>query len=364
MKNLRKSICAVLMLLTLTCCSLVVIPSLTAPITAEAATIKINKKKLTLDKGKTFQLKITGTKKKVTWKSSKPSVAKVTSKGKVTGKKAGTAKITARVNGKKYTCTVKVIDNSKIKFSTSVATVNLTIDQSKDVKILYTGDGTVYYDIENYSICSCEWSKKWKEDTTTLSITGKTSGSTVVTITNSSNSKKLLIKVNVKVGEITKFGSISGNVSYYYNRYIGNKADTGAYVILVPKNGAAKALSSFSIYGHNDQQQEKVYLYRTQVDSLGNYRINHVAVGEYRVLMISHNTSEGAWFDAYDDSISDASDSYYQNIYGMFEPQYLKTEIAKDMAGHVMYYKYYIKDISIYENDETTLSHDFGITYI
>lgn len=77
-------------------------------LTAEAATVKLNKKSLTLIKGKTYQLKISGTKSKVTWKSSKPSVAKVSTKGKVTAVKAGTAKITATVNKKNYTCTVKV----------------------------------------------------------------------------------------------------------------------------------------------------------------------------------------------------------------------------------------------------------------
>lgn len=112
MKYLKKSICTLLMLLALSCSSAVVLSCATTPITAEAASIKINKKKIVLDKGKTFQLKIQGTKKKVTWKSNKPSVAKVSSKGKVTAKKKGTAKITAKVNGKKYTCTVTVTGKS------------------------------------------------------------------------------------------------------------------------------------------------------------------------------------------------------------------------------------------------------------
>ncbi|MDO4977999.1 MAG: DNA/RNA non-specific endonuclease [Eubacteriales bacterium] len=58
--------------------------------------------------GQNDTLKITGTKKKVTWKSSKTSVCTVTKAGKLTGKKAGKATITATVNKKKYKCTVKV----------------------------------------------------------------------------------------------------------------------------------------------------------------------------------------------------------------------------------------------------------------
>lgn len=47
----------------------------------------------------------------MTWTSSNPKVAKVTAKGKVTGKKKGTVKITAKAkdgSGKKATITIKV----------------------------------------------------------------------------------------------------------------------------------------------------------------------------------------------------------------------------------------------------------------
>ncbi|MDD5948638.1 MAG: Ig-like domain-containing protein, partial [Lachnospiraceae bacterium] len=53
------------------------------------------------------------TKKKVTWKSSNKKVAKVSKKGKVTALKKGTAKITAKVSGKKFTCNVNVVKKKK-----------------------------------------------------------------------------------------------------------------------------------------------------------------------------------------------------------------------------------------------------------
>ena len=57
---------------------------------AKAVTkVKINKKYATLSIGETVKLKITGTKKKVTWKSSNKKIATVTSKGKVKGIKEG-----------------------------------------------------------------------------------------------------------------------------------------------------------------------------------------------------------------------------------------------------------------------------------
>lgn len=83
--------------------------SLSTTITAEAATkTKISKTAISITVGKKYTLKVSGTKKKITWSSSKKSVATVSSKGVVSAKKKGTATITAKVSGKKYTCKVTV----------------------------------------------------------------------------------------------------------------------------------------------------------------------------------------------------------------------------------------------------------------
>lgn len=80
---------------------------------AEAAAVKLNTTKKTLAPGKTYTLKVSGTKKKVTWSSNKKTVAKVNSKGKVTALKAGKAVISAKVGSVKRTCTITV-KNTKI----------------------------------------------------------------------------------------------------------------------------------------------------------------------------------------------------------------------------------------------------------
>ena len=61
-----------------------------------------------MNKGKSQTLKITGTKKKVTWKSSNKKIAKVSISGKVTALKVGTVTITGTVSGRKFTCQVIV----------------------------------------------------------------------------------------------------------------------------------------------------------------------------------------------------------------------------------------------------------------
>ena len=86
----------------------------TCKITVKAApkSIKLNRTKLTLKKGKTFNLKYTITKNTyttVTYKTSSKKVATVSSSGKVTAKKKGTAVITAAtLNGKTAKCKVTV----------------------------------------------------------------------------------------------------------------------------------------------------------------------------------------------------------------------------------------------------------------
>lgn len=75
---------------------------------AGLGTLRLNSSKVTVYKGQTYALKINGTKLAPSWKSSNSKVASVNKNGKVTAKKPGTAKITARLGGKKFVCTVTV----------------------------------------------------------------------------------------------------------------------------------------------------------------------------------------------------------------------------------------------------------------
>lgn len=93
--------------------------TITAKIGAKKYTCKvtvqtpsISKKSVALKKGSSTTLKLSGTNQKITWKSSNTSVATVSSKGKVTAKKKGSATITATVLKKKYTCKITVTESS------------------------------------------------------------------------------------------------------------------------------------------------------------------------------------------------------------------------------------------------------------
>lgn len=76
---------------------------------ASAASAKLNKTSLTLSTYHTYQLKVSNAK-KVKWSSSNTAIATVSNKGLVTANAAGSAKIYAKIDKKKLTCKVKVVE--------------------------------------------------------------------------------------------------------------------------------------------------------------------------------------------------------------------------------------------------------------
>lgn len=93
--------------------------------TKAAAKVKLNKTNVTINVNQSYQLKVRGTTRKVTWKSSNRKVAVVSRSGKVTGKKSGKAVITAKVNKKSYKCRITVKQNPKPAVSSTKASVKV-----------------------------------------------------------------------------------------------------------------------------------------------------------------------------------------------------------------------------------------------
>ena len=146
-----------------------------------ASKVKINKTKATGYVGKTTTLKVSGTKKAVKWKTSNKKVATVSSKGKVTAKKAGSATITAKVSGKSYKCKVTVKNPSLNKSKA-------TLEEGKTLTLKLTGATAKSYKSSNTSVATV--SSKGK-------ITAKSAGTATITCT-ASNKKTYTCKVTVK----------------------------------------------------------------------------------------------------------------------------------------------------------------------
>lgn len=132
--------------------------------------------------GDTKYVTINGTKSKVSWYSSKSSVASVSSNGKIIAKAPGTAVITGSVAGKKLTCKVNV--KSPIKINNSSAT--LETGNTTTLKITGT-TSRVSWSSSKSSVASVSSSGK---------VTAKAPGSAVITA--SVAGKKLTSKITVK----------------------------------------------------------------------------------------------------------------------------------------------------------------------
>ena len=148
-------------------------------VTAKAASnIQISNKSLALELGHYKTIKIYGTSTKASWSSSNSWVASVSSGGKVTAKAAGTATITASVNGKKITCKVTVIRINK---------KTLTMLPGKSSTLAITGTNSeVAWDSSNETIATVSGSGK---------ITANAPGTT--TITASVDDKDITCKITV-----------------------------------------------------------------------------------------------------------------------------------------------------------------------
>lgn len=168
--------------------------------------ITINKKKITIYAGNTYQLSASvlpanANKKTFTWKSENTKIAKIDKNGKVTGVAPGTVKIKAITNdsGISDYCTVTVLKKKPV--------TGVTL-KKKDITI---GIGEIYQLVEVISPTDAynkkvTWSTANKSIATvgtTGKVTGKKAGSTKVTVTTNDGKYTCVCKVTVKDFKVT-----------------------------------------------------------------------------------------------------------------------------------------------------------------
>lgn len=157
--------------------------------------------KVVIKKGSTYKLGVKAPKAKVSYKSSKPSVVKVTKKGKIKGLKAGKATITIKAKKGKLTTVkkIKVTVSSARKYKAvkgvkvNVPSTKLTVGQTAKIKTTFKPKGSsnknLIYKTSNSKVVAVSASGV---------VTAKSKGTATVTVTSAINKKaKKTIKFQV-----------------------------------------------------------------------------------------------------------------------------------------------------------------------
>jgi S1-C subfamily serine protease len=155
---------------------------------------EISSKTLNMEIADMKKLSVKGATGTVTWKSSNKSVVSVSSKGLISAKSLGSAKITATYNDKAYTCTVTVADKTL-----HASVTNLSLNEKTTIMLTADGlleDEYIYNDIANTSIVDSSWGE-WVGDNIPLTITPKKVGTTKIIVTADNTDEKLIINVTV-----------------------------------------------------------------------------------------------------------------------------------------------------------------------
>nr|DAG83085.1 MAG TPA: Tail tube protein [Caudoviricetes sp.] len=184
----------------------------------------INKKSIKIKVGSSYTLKLKGTKQKITWSSSNKNIATVNSKGLVKGKKAGKCIITAKINKKKYTCSV-IVSASTVPISTFKIDSCLSVVENDYSSIDYTISPS---------------------NATNKTISWKSSDNSIATVSSSGlvhGIKPGTVKITATCGNYTDTCIVDVLMDYEYaesllsyNSYIINNHDQSGVLIIVKNN--------------------------------------------------------------------------------------------------------------------------------
>ncbi len=201
------------------------------PLQGAQGAVKLTTKKVNLQKGDKYTLKITGTKQRATWYTSKAKVATVRG-GIVTAKNAGSAYITAKIGQKKYVCKVTV-HNCKIN------TTHVIMTKGKTFLLKITGSiKKPTYKSNNTSIATV--------DKNTGKITAKKTGTTEIIVT--AGSKKFHVSVQIESPKLNKT-SLTWNCNLNFSLKLSTKravkwSSSDPSVATVNSNGKITTISS------------------------------------------------------------------------------------------------------------------------
>lgn len=168
-----------------------------AAVPSSAATAKLSKSSISLTKGYSTTLSVSGTTSSVTWTTGNKSVATVSSKGKVVGKKVGSTYIYAKVNSSTLKCKVNVVAG---KIAVGQSSVELEPGDTTKVRIKALGTHSLSVSTTDRSVVKASWSgAKFSGNYINLTLTAVGSGSARVKVYAKNYPKSIYKYIDVDV---------------------------------------------------------------------------------------------------------------------------------------------------------------------
>jgi len=244
---------------------------------------KMNKTSASINVNKTTTLKATlngAAVANTTWSTSNKTIATVTSKGVVTGKKAGSATITANVNGKAVTCKVTVKNPVTVTAAPKLdkTALALKVGNTSTLKATVNGSTTsnVTWTTSNKSIATVTTNGIVKGITAgNAKITAKVNGKAVdctVTVTKTTSAIETTAKANM-----TNYQQFMNDVVKYTNEYRaknGRKAVTMDNTLALVASYRSVEMAQKDVLSHTRPDGSKFY------DLAKKYGVSYTFIGE------------------------------------------------------------------------------------
>lgn len=194
------------------------------------------------------------------------------------------------------------------------------------------------------SQCSHNWEPASCTEASKCILCGQTTGEAL----GHRYSNGYCVRCDQKDPDYKAYGSLEGSITYKYNDFVGNRGDTGAKVILISKD--VESLPDRLGLGMMSENPDGVY--NTEVDGTGSFRFDHIPAGEYYIVIISKNTNENP------DRVSGYR-TWGADVMNMFSEKGQENALLTAKT-----HKIRNDEITIYDQETSSFSYDFGTTYI
>ncbi len=348
------------------------------PVLVKVETPSISTTKLTLTPKKTYTLKVNSAR-KPKWKSNNTSVATVSSSGKVTALKKGSAVITATLSDKVLSCTVNVGYTTVINCP---STITIGLGETKTYTMT-AGDSFSYSSTKQFVSTTVSPMWFYAGDNLTLKVTGEYVGSDTLTFTSEGGWKKVVnvnvtgkaipassiseVFNNVKISNVKAYKGTNNNwlnvqFNWTNNSTLTLKEQTVAYTFY---DAAGKELRTYSssmenpVYGKtytcNHSFDPSIYTWTSNVASVKITEVDNRFVGSLVGSVVSPNVKVTVETKVAGMQISDTvfKQSYrtytyngnysFNNIYDFTYSFNLKNTSSTD-ARAICYYYFYDKE--------------------